>query len=345
MIRIARRLLLFTIICGLLVGTFGMPAQSMAATELTYNVWIPQTGLVMETFVNQWVDEVEKGTNGSIKINIPAASLAPPPRSYDMVMSGVADLAFFGVLYKRTEWHLPLITDIPFTGGPTGEATAAALWKTYKKFFEAANEFKGIKPLSFWVLQQHNFLSSKAPILSVADFKRQKVRVEPGTQVDMLKAIGVPVVAAQGMKAFEMISKGTVDATAMPFFAANDTKVGNYIKYATIIPGGHFRATFVFFMNGEMFNGLSDSEKKVIEAASGERLSRRISKTLDAHEEDVKKQWTEKGTKIETASPEFVNDLKAKWAFVGDNWIEGANKKGVDGKAALEFYVKEAQGK
>ena len=98
-------------------------------------------------------------------------------------------------------------------------------------------------------------------------------------------------------------------------------------------------------MNEGIFNGLSDSEKKVIEAASGEKLCRRISSALDVYEEDVKKQWTEKGIKIYTASPEFVKDLKAKWTFIEDAWIEGAAKKGVDGKAALDFYVKEAQGK
>ena len=71
-----------------------------------------------------------------------------------MVMSGVADIAFMGVLYKRNEWTLPNLCEIPFIGGEP-EATSVAVWKTYKKFFEKANEFKGVKLLTFWVLQPH----------------------------------------------------------------------------------------------------------------------------------------------------------------------------------------------
>ena len=85
-------------------------------------------------FIKQWVQEVEIESKGRIKITIPPASLGPTDRQYDLVMAGTADFALMGCVYKRNEWSLPTITDIPFTA-PTGESATIALWRTYNKFF------------------------------------------------------------------------------------------------------------------------------------------------------------------------------------------------------------------
>ena len=41
-----------------------------------------------------WFDDIEKATQGRVKINRPPQSLAPPPEQLNMVVSGVADGAF-----------------------------------------------------------------------------------------------------------------------------------------------------------------------------------------------------------------------------------------------------------
>ena len=49
------------------------------------------------------------------------------------------------------------------------------------------------------------------------------------------------------------------------------------------------------------------------------------------------------GAEIDHASPEFVAELKTKLAFVEEDWIGTAAKRGVDGKAALAYFREQAQ--
>lgn len=330
------------IACALLIGAFGLATEATAETELVYNVWVPKVGPVYNTFMKQWVEEVEKESKGRLKINIPPASLGPTDRQYDLVMAGTADLALMGCVYKRNEWRLPLIADVPFTA-PTGEGATVALWRTYNKYFKAANEFKGVKILAFWAFPSVTFESAKKGIRSVADLKGFKMGVTPGTVKEMLQALGAATVAAPGIKSFEMISKGTVDGNMAPLFAAQALKHSRYIKYITEVPGGLQRQAFVFFMNQGTWDNLSAEDKKVIENASGEKLGRRIGSVLDKFEQNnVKKQFSGEGVTFFKADAAFVADMKERLAFVEKDWLQDAKSRGIDGPAALEFYKKTA---
>ena len=53
--------------------------------------------------------------------------------------------------------------------------------------------------------------------------------------------------------------------------------------------------------------------------------------------------FRKKGIGIHNASAEFTANLKKLWAYQDEAWIETANKAGVDGRAALDFYRAESQ--
>ena len=326
------------IACGVLIGAFGSVGKSSAATELIYNVWVPKMGPVYTTFIKQWVQEVEIESKGRIKITIPPASLGPTDRQYDLVMAGTADFALMGCVYKRNEWSLPTITDIPFTA-PSSESATIALWRTYNKFFAPVNEFKGVKVLAFWAFPSIVFEGIKKPIRSISDLKGMKMGVTPGTLKLMMQELGAVPVTAPGIKGFEMISKGTVDGSLSPLFAAQALKYDRYIKHITEVPGGLQRHAFVFFMNQDTWNKLSPEDKKVIENASGEKLGQRIGSVLDKHEQTaVKKQFKENGVTFYTADPAFIEAMKPRLKFVENDWLKAAKKRGIDGKAALDYY-------
>ena len=46
---------------------------------------------------------------------------------------------------------------------------------------------------------------------------------------------------------------------------------------------------------------------------------------------------------IETVKPAFAAAIKKRIAFVTTDWIKQANKRGVDGKAALAYFRAEAE--
>ena len=75
---------------------------------------------------------------------------------------------------------------------------------------------------------------------------------------------------------------------------------------------------------------------------SGEALARRAAAD-DAHNEAIKKDYLAHGGIIVKASPEFNAALKKAWKPLYDEWIAEANKEGVDGRAALDYYLSEAK--
>ena len=343
MSRISYKLLLVIVALALCVGAFAMPKQAISETKLTYNTWVPRMAPEYKTLVMDWIEEVERESNGRIKVMVPPASLGPPPRQYDLVTSGAADVAFMSTTYKRNEWRLQLMTEIPFTAN-SSEAATVALWRTYKKYFEKADEYKGVKLLSLWAITSPNIESlKKDPILSLKQMQGFKMRTEPGTLVDVLKNLNVPVVATGGLKAFEIVSKGAVDGNLFPFFASFVLKLGSYIKNITVVPGGFYRNAFIMFMNREAYDNLSPEDQKVIDNASGEKLARGAAKVKDAFETNVViPAFKKKGIGIYTADAAFIADLKKGMGFIEERWLETAKGRGVDGKAALEFYKKTA---
>lgn len=342
MFKPSHKFFFITIVCALFAGIFLLPVRSMAQTKLINNVWMPKMGPAYVAFYEKWVEEVERESKGEIKIETPPASLGPPDLQYDLVMSGTADIALMASVYKRNEWGLLSIGEIPFTA-PTSEAATVALWRTYNKYFAQANEIKGVKVLTIYTFGEVVFECIKKPILTIDDFKGMKIGCVPGAAKKTVQALGATPVVAPGMKSFELISKGTVDTHLGPLFAAHALKHNRYLSHIMEIPGGMLRVAFVLFMNQETWDKLTPQQKKIIEKASGEKQARRTSNTSDRFEkETIKPQFQKDNIKFYQANEALTTEMKKRLTSFEKEWLEMAQKKGVDGPAALEFYKKTA---
>jgi TRAP-type C4-dicarboxylate transport system substrate-binding protein len=127
-------------LAGAVLLAAGWSAPLRAETTLTMNVVMPRASSFFIGVYKPWADAVEHESNGRIKINIPAASLAPLPRQWEMVTSGVADVALTPNDYIRERVKLPFLAEMPFLA-PNGVAASVAIWRTQVKYFAPANEY------------------------------------------------------------------------------------------------------------------------------------------------------------------------------------------------------------
>jgi TRAP-type C4-dicarboxylate transport system substrate-binding protein len=111
-----------------------------------------------------------------------------------------------------------------------------------------------------------------------------------------------------------------------------------YIKHITVIPGGFNSNNFSLLLNEDKWNGLTDAEREAIASISGETIAINAGKRIDFLDSKAKEAATEKGIQFHTASPEFVAQMNEKLQFVTDDWVKEAEAKGVDGKAAIDFF-------
>src|SRR5512147_3167669 len=87
-----------------------IPCSSNAAEEkvvtLRYSTMFPAPHRQSQV-VNEWSKEVEKRTNGRVKVTVyPGNTLTPAVQTYDSVVKGIADIGLADAAYTRGKFPL-----------------------------------------------------------------------------------------------------------------------------------------------------------------------------------------------------------------------------------------------
>lgn len=320
-----------------------LPGAAKADATLTMNVAMPRTSSFFIGLYEPWKEAVEKESGGRIKIEMPAASLAPLPRQWDMVASGIADVAMTPDDFIRQRVKLPFLAEIPFLA-PNSVAGTVAIWRTQEKFFNAANEYKGMKLLGIWLNGGNTLMTVPHPVTKLEDFKGLKLWVGAvGTRAAVEAFGGTAVPSEGGNSMFDYVSGGIVDGSVTGEGSLISFQIARYIKYVTIFPGQLGYSVFSFFMSEKAYDRLAPEDKAVIDKVSYETISRRTAEGFveqDLRGEDAEKQY---GIAVTHAAPEFMAALKPRIDFFKRDWLESAKERGIDGEAAYDFFARTAQ--
>ncbi len=316
-------------------------STGFAETKILFNYFVPPKHPLKVGVIDPWTARVTKATEGRIAVSYPAKTLAPAPRQWKMVTSGIADATIMFNNFERKRLSLDQIGTLPFSI-TDASSTAIALWRTHKKYFEAKNQYKGVKLLGFFMHGGGEFFSLGDPITSLADLKRMKLRSPPGDVAKSISKTGAAVVPTPGIKAYDVVSKGIVDGMVFPIADVWKLKMMPYVKHLTKVPGKVYGAVFSFYMNEGVWNKLSREDKAIVTAASEEKIASDSNNwgNIDQEAEAI---YRKNDIGIREASPEFTADLRKLWAYMDRDWIAGADKIGIDGAAALAFFRSEAR--
>lgn len=324
---------------ALMTSVAGLAATPAAAeTEITMNVWFPRVTAFYTDYMMGWANAVEANSNGGIKVNVPAQSMAPPPGQLQLLLDGGADVVMIINAYHNDKFMLPMVGALPFTAD-SEEGAHVALWRTYEKFFADVGEYKGLKVLGLTMPSANAIQSLGDPITSVADFKGRKVRTDPGPMLGFLEQAGATPVVRPANESFELMSGGVIDASLMTGEGAMSLDYLQFLKNVTTFPGGLGRFVFTFAMSQEKWDTLTPEEQKIVEDAAGEALGRAYGQLLDKREEMAATAHAEAGVNVIEANEAQTAEFKDALDFLTQGWIAGATAKGADGAAAYEYFV------
>jgi TRAP-type C4-dicarboxylate transport system substrate-binding protein len=319
----------------------GAPARADAT--LTMNVVMPRASSFFVGVYKPWADAVERESGGHIKIVMPAATLAPLPRQWEMVTSGVADVALTPNDYIRERVKLPFLAELPFVA-PNGVAASVAIWRTQEKYFAPANEYKDVKLLGLWVNGGNTLQTMKRPVAKLDDFQGLKVWVATPNMKEALSNFGAtPVTGAAANSMFDYMSGGIVDGAVTGKGSLISFQLARYTKFITFFPGQLGYNVETFFMNKRKYDSLSPADKAVIDKVSYETLSRMAGQGFVDQDNLADPLIKENGIQTQVASPELMAQLKPKIAFIKDNWFADAKSRGIDAQAAYDYFAKTAQ--
>jgi TRAP-type C4-dicarboxylate transport system substrate-binding protein len=321
-------------LAGLAALIFATGVQ--AQTVLRFSNWLPPTHHVVTEMIQPWAADVEKATEGRVKVQILPA-LGAPPTHFDLVKNGVADLAFSVHAYTPNRFKLTELAELPFSVNHA-VVNSLAYWRTYQKYFAKANEHEGVVLLGLWTNGPYQLFTKANAFNSMDAVKGIKIRV-PGTTVEKItKALGMTPISSPLSEAYEQISRGVIQG----MFQQKETVVAfnmtQHMPTASFVPGGFAHSSQYMVVNQAKWNAIEPKDRAAIEKLSGEAMVRRFASVWQAKEDEALGKLSAAGVKVTEVDGKLLEDLRAGLAFVQQEWLLEAAKKSPDAKAALDEY-------
>ena len=314
-------------------------SQPVAAqTTLTMSSWVPPSHLLTKDVLAVWGQQVEKATNGRVKLQMLPKHPSAAPGTLDAVRDGLVDVSYVTASYTPARHVMPLVAELP-GGGATSVINSVAYSRIHWKYLQQAGEYKGVKLLGVFTHGPGQMFNTKRPINKVEDLAGMKIRTGGGIAEEMARALGASAFVKPAPESYELLSSGVADGTFFPLESIISFKLGSVIKYATLFPGGFYSSSFGFFMNEDKWNKLSKQDQDAIASMSGEPLALLAGKAWDATDAAALEEMKRVGIQISTPSPEFVKSVQERAKTIDDKWIKDATAKGIDGaKVFAEFH-------
>lgn len=320
---------LLTLVIG--VFCFGLSASEAKTVELNYSIFFPAThGQTL--LASEWAKEIEKRTNGAVKVNIfPGATLTPPDQTYDGVVKGIADLGMSVLSYTKGRFPLSEVIDLPL-GYKNGLQATKMTNAFYGKFQPAE-----LADSKIMYLHAHGpgIFHTKKPIKSMDELKGLKIRCT-GTSVRVVLALGATPVAMPQNESYDALQKGVVDGSVSPIETLKGWKIAEVIKSTTENFGSAYTVGFFVTMNKKKWNSLPKDVQQIIEQVNQEWIEK-TGQTWDELDTQGKEFSLSQGNQI----IELSREEDQKWAQavkpVLNEYVSQMKQKGLPGEEALAF--------
>lgn len=289
--------------------------------KLSYAQFAPPSTFV-GVQLERWIDEVEKRTNGKVKIDaFHGGTLLGAKNMFDGVAAGTADIGTLVMAYQPGRFIVTNATALPF-GFPNARVASLTLWDLYLKYKPKA--FSKVKVLTMYTSGPSNIMS-KVPVRSLADLKGLDLRASGGA-AKTLKAWGANQVGMPMSATPEALQKGVVKGLFSSLEVMKDFKFAEICKYVTMTDEVIY--PFSVVMNMDKWNSLPEDVQKVMMDLSREH-SEWTGTYMDNH--IIKSmEWSQKTQGVEVIK--LAPEEKAKWDKLLEpimaDWIEATNKKG-----------------
>jgi TRAP-type transport system periplasmic protein len=249
------------VLCAFLAVPFlCFPPDSVSQSVITlkYANFPPSTTFPCVQ-MERWAKEVEKRTNGKVKVQtFPGGTLLPAKNIFDGVLTGMADIGNFAMSYQPGRFPVSEAVDLPL-GFRTARAASLALYDLVEKY--NPKEFEKVKVITLFTCPPADLMTSK-PVRSLKDLKGMELRVS-GTGSDVIKRLGGIPVAMPQSETPEAIQKGVVKGIVSSMEVLKDFNFAAYCPFAT--DTNLFVVSFAVVMNKDKWNALPADVKKVID--------------------------------------------------------------------------------
>ncbi len=320
--------------CAEEVDEADKPVQTFNLSLATF--W-PATDFMVSEGHNHWIEEVEKRTEGRVKIHLHAGEALLGAREiYNGVADGVADIGTTCPSYTPGMFPLTEAFELPGYENINAVSASMTVNEGYHRIKEelGIDEFGDVKVLFFWATGPGDIMSKK-PVRSLNDISGMEIRAVGGT-VPPLEKLGAVTHSMPMSESYLALDQGLVESILAPNDTLKGFRLAEVLDYVTKTPF-LYNVVFMKIMNKNTWNSLPADIQEVFEDLNQEFVYEygrlRAEHTRGGLEYGV----NEHGIEVFELTPEE----EAKWLQriepVVDDWIQRREARGLPGRAAVEI--------
>jgi TRAP-type C4-dicarboxylate transport system substrate-binding protein len=281
-------------------------------------------------------EEVTEGTDGRVIFEYYVNSaLGPANTQYDMVVNGIAGMTFTLQSYSEGKFPLTSVINLPLLADTPHEA-AKIFYGLYDKFPEFAAEYSEVKLLWNTNNDPEVIFTRDKPITKMDDLKGMKIRTSSSVQNPVVEAWGATPINIPMPECYDAMQRGVIDGMIGPYSVIQNFKLADVTKY--ILDEPFFFNNFVVPLNLEIYNGLSEADRRVID-----ELAEKYGKiSLDTYVQDGadgKQAAVDQGVELTQISPEEREKFRAAVVPTYENWVKQYAAKGLPAQEVFDEAV------
>jgi TRAP-type C4-dicarboxylate transport system substrate-binding protein len=319
---------------------FGAPALVGLAQErvtLRLHTFLPATSNAWTQILKYWMDKVTQESGGQIQFQAYAAMQmgGSPAQLYDQVRDGVADIVWTLPGYTPGRFLRAEAMELPFMTYDAEGASRAA-WHYVEQ--HAGEDFKDVRLLAF-AMHGRGVLHSRAKAITAMEhLQGMKVRGPSRLSTKMLTQLGASAVGMPLPQIPDALSKGVIDACALPWDIVTSVKVHELVKHHTEMPASRpalYNSTFAFAMNKARYERLPAPLKAVIDRHSGADLSAYFGRVQQSHDPVARQTAVANGNMVHVMADTEADRFIRATEPVYREWVNEVAARGLDGDKLL----------
>lgn len=316
---------LATLVSAMLFAPTLAQAQT---TTLRYSNWLPPGQAMRVEVIEPWIAEVEKVTNGRVKVETLPKVVGSLAAQFDVARDGQADIVVFIGGYTPGRFEINEVFELPFMSDDP-ELYSGVVYRFYRKHVEQYGEFKGVHILSTYVVSPGQFFTSKRKMRTISDFKGLKVRSPGPVATHALTLMGATPVSKPSSETYELVSSGVLDGTMMPPESMPAWKLEDLLPNMTIVPGGFYNTVLNLAINEAKWKSLSKEDQEAIMRISGEKFGMAVGRAYKRGDQATIDGYRKTGKSVEVLGPQVAAEMRELLRPVEQAWMEKARKRGV----------------
>ena len=319
-------------LAGLAATGMILAATALAEVKIRIQAAVP-TKADEAVMLSKFAQDVSDLTNGEVVFEIlPAGAVVGVPDILDAVDSGVVEAGFAWTHYWSGKHPAAMLFGSPVAGAGVGIDNIAFIsWFLYgggQELYDQLWTEMGVNIKGFMLqpVGPEALGWFKEPINSMDDFRKYRFRTPPGIPGQTYKDIGVASVAMGGGDILPALEKGTIDAAE--WCCPKPDSIFGFQKVLKhyYLQGLHQVVVNAdIYINGDVYDSLTDHQKKAIEVAANASLTRAVAYRIYENGKALKDLTENHGVQLhDTPADYFSEYMNAARASLEKNAEENA---------------------